>query len=553
LVGAISLVALFGAATWSGYTTVEELTRSISEQLAGVERSAQFSTDLETALRQQIEAGNRYVTTGDPMAREQFRRLGASATELTTRYMQSVPLVAAETAALTTITRLRSEIEVELAAAHDLTDAGLPEEAAARAAAAVPLTTSLMTTLRGFSVLPAQRLAASASDLQQKGSEGQRWLLIVFAFSSALAVALLMASIESVGRPLRRLQKAARRMGDGDLRVEVDGKMLREFRALAQTFNAMGSRLRGYVQETIDISDHISTSAQELSTISDEVAGASGEVASAMALIRRSAESQSEGIQETAAALDEMRRRGSRIDEAAQRVVELSEGIREVAERHRVEMAGAVRQVYEVRGIVESSETEARELATASLRIDKLVETISNVARQTNLLSLNAAIEAARAGENGRGFAVVAEEVRKLADGSSEAAREVSAIVHEVRTKIDRMVQTMEKAARQVDGVEGAARAAEVALQQIMGTVAGVTDATSGVNEALLSNRQALKRVETALGEVSSAAESHTVSAQQVAAAAEQQSAATVQVSAASNELRAAASRMKELVRGLKT
>src|SRR5690606_38625296 len=142
------------------------------------------------------------------------------------------------------------------------------------------------------------------------------------------------------------------------LRVQLKGAMLREFHALGETFNTMASRLRGFVQETIAISDHISESALDLSTISDQVAASSGEVASAMIDITRGAEGQSTGITETSAALDDMRRRGGRIDEAAQRVVELSEEIRELAERHRGEMAGAVRLVFEVRGVVESSEEE---------------------------------------------------------------------------------------------------------------------------------------------------------------------------------------------------
>ena len=73
IVGAISLVVLFGAAIWTGYSTVEERTRWISEELADVERSAEFAADLEATIRQQIELGTRYLESGDPALRATSR------------------------------------------------------------------------------------------------------------------------------------------------------------------------------------------------------------------------------------------------------------------------------------------------------------------------------------------------------------------------------------------------------------------------------------------------------------------------------------------------
>src|SRR5690606_22844225 len=90
LVGAVALVVLFGAATWTGYSTVEERTRWISEQLAGVERSAEFAADLESTIRQQIDAGTGYLGTGDPVLRTRFQELGHQATRLTSEYTRSV-------------------------------------------------------------------------------------------------------------------------------------------------------------------------------------------------------------------------------------------------------------------------------------------------------------------------------------------------------------------------------------------------------------------------------------------------------------------------------
>lgn len=552
IVGAIALLGVMGAATWVGVATVDTLTDEMTRNLSALGTSTQIGAELEDLILRQFAEGEEYLRTADPEPAARFADLGWQAHRLGRRYRELPGLDAAELGQVETVEALLAEIEVEYALAHALLDVGRADEARALVAAVGPTEERLQSTIRAVSAVQADKINTAAAELQRTGEERQRILLLALLLALLVVAWIIYAAIRGIDAPLGKLVGAARQMGEGDLRVQLNGKMLHEFDALAGSFNTMAGQLRTLVLETVSISEQISVSAFDLSSISEEVASSSGEVAGAMVDITQGAERQSRGLVATSRALTEMSGRAKGIAGASQHVSSLSGQIHQVADRTRAQVQSALQVLLEIRAVVQGSEQEARELEEASSQIERFVETISGIARQTNLLALNAAIEAARAGEHGRGFAVVAEEVRKLADGSAQAAQEVTQTVRTIRTRITRMVGTMEQGTRKVVGVEEAAQTAGGALEQIMLAVEDIRVAAAAVADAVTGNQDALQVVESRLEEVSGTAESHAASAQQVSAAAQEQSAATEQMSASSAELLQAAERMKELVSGLK-
>jgi methyl-accepting chemotaxis protein len=554
VVGAAVLLSLIGVATWIGYATVETLTSQMAERFESLASSTAIGAELESITTQQMAAGSRFLAEGDPEHRSRFVALGRQAHDLRRRYKElpQASLTAVELRQIEAVEALHSSLEVEYSLAHAEVENGAPEAAGARLEAAAPILADLQGAIRAVSAAQADKMAAAAVDMRRTGNDRQDILLIVLTLAIGLGAWIMYAAIRGIDQPLRRLVGAAEQLGEGDLRVQLDERMLREFDALRTTFNGMAVQLRTLVTETISISEQISSSAADLTTISEEVAASSGQVATAMVEITSGAESQSAGLQATTCSLSEVARRAQEIGAASERVTALGGQIHQVAAESRTQVAGAIGMLLDIRGVVQTSEQEVRELAQASKQIDRFVETIAGVARQTNLLALNAAIEAARAGEHGRGFAVVAEEVRKLADGSATAAQEVAQIVEEIRERIGGMVKTMERGSTTVAGVEEVSKTASVALEQIIASIADVRDAAEAVTEAVESSRAMIHTVENSLGEVSGTAESHAASAQEVSAAAEEQSAATEQMSASSSELLLSAERMKELVSGLR-
>ncbi|HET6231486.1 MAG TPA: methyl-accepting chemotaxis protein [Longimicrobiaceae bacterium] len=548
--GGAILVLLIGVGAVIGYTTVEQLNREMTVRLGSLRQSTEVSDVLESLILNQIAAGERYLVHPDPALAESFATLGRQAHEQRRRYKELKSLNASEYQELAAIDNLHSRIEVEYALAHAQMDLGQTDRALAREVAVRPLTQQLQDAIRNVGEEQVHKVSAAATDLNGMAHTREIFLLLSSLGAVLFSVALIWAAIRSINTPLQNLMGAAERLGQGDLRIHLNGKMTDEFQSLATAFNGMAGQLRNIVSETVSTADRISTFASDLSSISEEVAASSGEVATAMVGIASGAETQSHGLQATQQALADMGTRSQEIANASQSVALLSEQIYVTAKGSRTEVSSALDRLLEIREVVTASANQVTELEQSSAQIDRFVDTITAIARQTNLLALNAAIEAARAGEHGRGFAVVAEEVRKLAEGSARAAQEVAQNVSAIRSRIEGVVATMGQGTEKVADVEHVSKGADAALEQILAAVDGVRLAASQVGEAVSRSRDAMVEVERAVLEVSGTSESHAASAEEVSAAAEEQSAATQEMSASSMELLLSAERMKELVSG---
>jgi methyl-accepting chemotaxis protein len=214
------------------------------------------------------------------------------------------------------------------------------------------------------------------------------------------------------------------------------------------------------------------------------------------------------------------------------------------------------------------SSAKVQEMGMRSDEIGAIVETIDDIAEQTNLLALNAAIEAARAGEQGKGFAVVADEVRKLAERSSRATKEIADLIGEVQAGTEEAVKAMQIGAREVETGADLASRSGAALDDIAAAVASsnaavarivtAMDEMQGSSSGLVSASDAIAAIAQ---ETNAAAESMTDSAEQVAhavesiaaisqenaASAEEVSAATEEMTAQAEEVVASASAMSDM------
>ncbi|WP_347490512.1 methyl-accepting chemotaxis protein [Desulfoscipio sp. XC116] len=325
-------------------------------------------------------------------------------------------------------------------------------------------------------------------------------------FAIFLGIIIALAFARSVTSPVANLVQAANSAAAGDLTVDIKVKTKDEIGVLAAAFSKMISQTRQIVMEITDKANTVASSSQQLNSSAQETAASANETSATMTEISTTVEQVGANIQEVSA-LSEA---------AAEHAGEGSKGIERVIEQMRsiADMAGAVS--ISIDGLNQKSQ-----------EINQIVELITNIADQTNLLALNAAIEAARAGEQGRGFAVVAEEVRKLAEQSSNAAKEIYTLINAIQFESQKAVESMASGGKEVEAGTRVVGEAGANFKEIIGSVQELTSQIQGV---------------------ASAAEQMSAGVQNVAATTEEQTAAMEEVSASAESLTQLSEELNALV-----
>ena len=313
-----------------------------------------------------------------------------------------------------------------------------------------------------------------------------------------VSVAWLVLPIQTrlIGR-IRNTRALLAEAEQGNLRVRAAAKYSDELGFLEQSFNRMLEelgRVVGAVQREADevaaLAEQLAGSAQEINDGSMEFTSMARTLSVELEQQRGYTDAGAKHAAEALVATEGLRERTHHMESAATALLDAAESSREAIGR-------AATTLVSISGDVRKTATTVGALAEASEQVGEFVDTISRIARQTNLLALNAAIEASRAGEHGKGFAVVAEEVRKLAEESGTAAKQVAGTLGIVREQIATTVNAMEAGEREVRNVGQIAAEADVALQSILTGIQTVTEVIA--ETAGVSREQA-----RAMGELSS-------------------------------------------------
>ena len=228
----------------------------------------------------------------------------------------------------------------------------------------------------------------------------------------------------------------------------------------------------------------IQQAANEASSISDRVAAASEELAAQVEQISRGAETQKARMDSTAAAMSQMNATVLEVAGNASRAAEQSENTRRNAESGALLVNKVVGSMDSLTGTAAGMQENMQQLGALAENVGGIMEVISDIADQTNLLALNAAIEAARAGEAGRGFAVVADEVRKLAEKTMNATQEVGNTIAAIQESAKGNLAEVATAVASITGAAEIANNSGAALQEIVSLASGTSQAVTSIATA---------------------------------------------------------------------
>lgn len=376
---------------------------------------------------------------------------------------------------------------------------------------------------------------------------GVFWFYIICVLSGVFAAGVILWVVQKIVlSPLDEFLDAMEKASQGDLQVSIRGKYIGDFQKLAQHFNLMLESLRVSVVQLKTSSEETLHLAQQLTQTIQQMHGATEEVSSTIQNISKGAEEQAMKVQEAFNIIDKMAGNiqvSAELLSNSEKVVSRSKNA-SAAGSHAVQKT--IIQMNAIHEVVNNSAREVTELGTRSKAIGKVVDVITHIADQTNLLALNAAIEAARAGEYGRGFAVVAEEVKKLADGSAEAANQIGVMIREIQKEISTVVTTMGAGAEKV--TEGLAVVAEGggALKEIQSASDEVANQVQEISKSFESQADQAGKVVEAITNIVAVSEENASATQEISASTEELTASMESMVAAARQLEGVAQRLKE-------
>jgi len=236
----------------------------------------------------------------------------------------------------------------------------------------------------------------------------------------------------------------------GDLSVHLNINTQDEFAFLGDKFNSMIENLANLIKKILFVAEQVASSSEDLNCGAGESSKTTEQIAATIHMVATGTEDQAKSVEQTSTVIGEMSKGIQEVADHSQSVLTISMEASNTATSGAELVQNAVVQMQNINQTVNSTANSVRTLGDKSQRIGYIVDVITGIAKQTNLIALNAAIEAARAGDQGLGFAVVAEEVRKLAEQSGQAAKQISDLILEIRAETENVVIAMEAGIQEV-------------------------------------------------------------------------------------------------------
>lgn len=369
-------------------------------------------------------------------------------------------------------------------------------------------------------------------------------VLVVIAF---ILLGLLVSRAMSI--PLIKMLTSVQQVANGNLAIEeLKLQSKDEIGQLSIAFNMMTSNLRSLVSQVSQSSEQVAASSEELLAITEQNAEASTQMASAIAEVANETQRQASAVNETSSTIEQISASTQQVAASSSSVADLTEKTAQTTKTGQVAIDKVIDQMNSIHEKTELVQQTIDKLASSSEQINQIIQVISGISEQTNLLALNAAIEAARAGEQGRGFAVVAEEVRKLAEQSQQAAKQIAGLIQDNEKNIAEAVNAMKAEVKDVQvGIE-VVNTAGGSFDEITELVNQVSTQVQEISITIQQMAKGTEQLVSAMQEIDLTSKDTAGQAQTVSAAIEEQTASIEQITSSSQGLANMAQQLQEAI-----
>ncbi|TAK35164.1 MAG: methyl-accepting chemotaxis protein [Chloroflexota bacterium] len=333
-------------------------------------------------------------------------------------------------------------------------------------------------------------------------------LVVAIAIGGLLSLVFGIVLSMTIARGISRVIVVAEQIAQGDLTKRITIRSHDEMGRLAFSFNRLADSLHETIEQIADSSERIASASEELSATTEQFSSG--------------ADSQLSQSQQVASAMHEMSASILEVAKNAQEAANAAQKAAATANSGSRIVGETIDGIKRIATTVDETAEKVATLGQSSSQIGEIIGVIDDIADQTNLLALNAAIEAARAGEQGRGFAVVADEVRKLAERTSKATKEIATMITSIQRETQQAVQAMEGGRMlTVKGVEMGSEA-EAALGQIVQMADRVGGMVAQIATAAEEQSSATEQINASVENITSVIEQTGDGARQSAKATEE-------------------------------
>ena len=376
---------------------------------------------------------------------------------------------------------------------------------------------------------------------------------IVAAVAVILSLALGLMVVRMITRPLSEVVAGMGEMAKGNLSAAPPLVRSRdEIGQVAQAVGVMQANLRTLLKQFAQSAENMAAASEELTASASQSAQAANQVAASIAQVAQGSEKQLTAVDNTAAVVQQMSAGIQQVASNAGNVSEVADKTSQAGHDGKSAIEQVITQMDSIgQGTAQVGDAIGK-LSASSKQIGEIVGVISAIAAQTNLLALNAAIEAARAGEQGRGFAVVADEVRKLAEQSGDAAKQISSLIDENRQNIELAVVAMQSGNVEVKrGIEIVGSAGD-AFTKIAALVQEVSVEVREISAAVEEMASGSEQMVGSMKDIERVSKSTAGETQTVSAATQEQSASMHEIATASQNLAKMAEGLQVAIAGFR-